>query len=418
MDLRRDSGSVGGALLAIKDAPRQDPKNTDQTTQEIIDPSKLADLTKWVAAGFAALSAIGTFFGIKDGDLDAIIRARPSETLYIACLVGAGVVGALVASAAFSKTVPFDRVVVIWAAMTLVSSLVFQDFGDDKSETSRADIAFYLVLIVASAALIFFLGSARISLVAAGVLVALAAVCLGLYGAVKLAIGSKAGDADTQVSAKVVRGDKLTSVDVKVKASRLREGSNLRVELRGITSDSPGDNGELLGTARLQSTPNGSLDSSASFPVELERWRGFSIRTCDPTPSDGSDQEAPDPQHECVADDERSRFESGDGTALAPRISGSLTTSEKGFVAAFSASGQKMTEGVHLVSVELVKSGKERLLSHATLVPDAKGTEAWTATVPIDAKDRGSLVLRAEECEVNDLNACTNNQVLATLPVG
>src|SRR4051812_22383697 len=72
------------------------PPNASGPPDQIVDASKLADLTKWMATGFAALSAIATFFGIKDGNLDAVVRENPSETLYIACLVGAGVVGALV----------------------------------------------------------------------------------------------------------------------------------------------------------------------------------------------------------------------------------------------------------------------------------------------------------------------------------
>ncbi len=125
-----DPGAVD--TTSAEEAPADSDGSPPAT---IIEPSKLEDAFKWAAAGFTALAAVLTFFGIKEGTLDQALRLYPVATMCIFIFLGIGVVSALFAPAIDPNS--RLRTWVVFAGlitMLLSAAAFFPNIGERQSQ--------------------------------------------------------------------------------------------------------------------------------------------------------------------------------------------------------------------------------------------------------------------------------------------
>ena len=261
--------------------------------KELLDSTKLADAAAWGAKGFTLLAAVLTFFGIKDGFLDRVLRADTTAAMWVFVMVGLGLLCALFA-AAFTATY---RLSGFWLllAVGLLASLTLIVVPNVR-KTNVPGFTGGLTLLVGC----FLLAAAVAALVwkisvplTAGVLVlGVAATAFGLYGATKIAVVSRTAPVSPQVTAALESDDAGTSVKVTVSAGQ-REGSPLVVVVRAMprtmdtaasaaTTSGGADSGteELVGRAVLVSDSDGQTTGSAVFPLQADRWSTLRVGFC------------------------------------------------------------------------------------------------------------------------------------------
>lgn len=260
----------------------------------VVDDTKLAAVATWVAGGFTLLAALLTFFGIREGLLDRILRAYPRQSLFVFCLVGLAVIAATV-SPALAPSQRINLALPLLAALTLGAATwtLLPDFApDDQAATAHlmAAAAAALLLLAAIAAIRCDL---RVPLVAGALLVAVASLALGLYGAAKMSVTSKIGRDRPDVAVSVSGSGAATALTLAVTAARLDQDEAVEIAIVDPGSDSGEADDLALGRHRLHPDAGGTVSRTITAPVGT-RSRAVSIRAaicardepCTPTTAD------------------------------------------------------------------------------------------------------------------------------------
>jgi hypothetical protein len=224
------------------------PKAPDGSPRSIIQLGSLEKVAQWAGSGFVLLAGLGSAFGISQGPLDRMVGAYPRQSLLVAVFIGGAIVLSLLAGTLTPEAVkeqddsspstapqgtkntqkepnigdrdsaPHVRATWLLLAAFLLTVLIAVLFPNMPSERWPL---WHTVLAIAAAALIVlllvYLPLRRLGLVlpldAAGMVVAVTLLSLGLYGAAKLIVvtrmPSQHGAINTTVTA-TDRGDQLS----------------------------------------------------------------------------------------------------------------------------------------------------------------------------------------------------------------
>lgn len=362
-------------------------------------PADLSKLGSWSAAGFGVLTSVLTFFGIKAGVLDRLLRTDSSAALLVFCFVGMGLLTALIAGAvAPAVMIRFGLVTLTCLAMCLLAITIYPKFGDVASLGLIVSALFVVGFVVA-----VFTAFARISAVAGLLIIAVLATSLGLYGAVKLSVTSKRGAVGTQVTATFARGDSA-GVDVHARAFGL-DKTGLKVEVFGGIEATPGRQAsELrLGSETLRASLTGDIDETITFPIRKSDWQYVAIRSsqvgaANPTATQGRAKPTSGTVKTDKAPPEEVRLQ---GELLPTRVKGILLWNAKSgrLVARVIGSGLSLSARSQ---VWLLRTDKPRrsLQVFATVTPSDAGDVRWRATVPGVGTGPARYQLRYRTCSL------------------
>ena len=168
-------------LQKVKVDPKDDP----------FDESSLDKMSIWAGLGFTALSAILTFLGSTGGYLQRILAEDPRGALWVFVLIGTGVVASLFAGAAKSDFhIPSVYVAGAVGLLAVITAAFVRDLDDSDGTADRLLFGLVIAGLVLAGVL---LGRKSAMALPAGLLVvAVAATSMGLYGAVKISVSSRA----------------------------------------------------------------------------------------------------------------------------------------------------------------------------------------------------------------------------------
>lgn len=217
-------------------------ENDDTSDRSWIVPAAGASAATKLAAGFAALTGVRTFFGIKDGALDRLVGQAPHSSLLVFVFIGAGVLIAALTPALKPSDDPRVRIraivvvviamlVAVWVIVPNVAaagqepsfdSLKYKAFGSDHWWKT-------LLIVLCLAVAVWVAGRHRMTLIDGALVLSTAAISLGLYTAVKLSVESKTSPVSVRADAEIATADGARSLKLTVHAARLHDGSAVQV---------------------------------------------------------------------------------------------------------------------------------------------------------------------------------------------
>ena len=250
---------------------------------------ELDKVAKWLAGAFVLLSTVLTFIGIKEGQLDRILRNEPRAALFVFLLVGLAVIGGVVAPAVHpDKRIRLGLVVLALGVPVAVAGPFLPDIGEGPGISgiwAGVAIAGGLLLVGVIA---FFLFNLVTSLKAGTIAVALLLFAIGMYGAFKLGVAGKAAKDRPGITAAFSTKDATPVVSVGLKASGLRTDEHLsgtvwgygsRTTNRELDSFPCGENCLLLYAFRIGADDTGAVDTTFDVPLTPGDFARVSIRT-------------------------------------------------------------------------------------------------------------------------------------------
>jgi hypothetical protein len=363
----------------------------DDDTKSPFDSNKLGKATKFAAAGFTALTGLLTYLGIQGGILDRIIAKDVTATLWVFLCIGGGLVAALLSATLRPEpTVPFWLVVV--AVSIPLASTRFLVKPLRPGITFPTVVYFCGILLLLIFAIALDIQGRRIQLTAGLVILAVFSTCIGLYSGVKVAVRGKSEISTHSVQAALEPDGPRYALRVEVKGSHIDRA--YRLEVHGISSRTGAVNASEkgnLGVATLIPGEDGVIDQPLHFPVEPDRWGGFSVWLCK--------AKVCEPAHEEV------RL-LGRRSGSKARPNGNIVTAGKKLRLIYTASGLNEGEKA-FINVGVGPRTKPHSILTARLFPDATGSITWQATLP-RAKKGQWLMLRGRVCA-----PCTPLKMLA-----
>ena len=370
------------------------------------DSAKLGDVARWAAAGFTALVAILTFFGIKEAVLDQLLRSAPTAALFVFLLVGLGVVSSLFAPALVAtKRVYGTWIVVAVTVIALLTWMILPNL-DESTDQSRITLQMSVLVLLVLVLLAFLLIRVPVSITAALLIFAVACISMGLYGAAKLSVLSKTFSIEPQVTATIKKADDRQVLEAVVQAKR-QDKKVLFLSLVGIRNQVATDGKDeqeqeqVLGKNRLPPDAAGEISATVSFPIVTSTWHQFIVRTCDAEP--------------CSAQDERVRLAGELPEAM--RLSGTLTPgSASGAVTAtIDADGIPKDKSL-TVTVIRERGGRTGNLARLAVLSNGSGVAAWKGTIR-SLRNGDRLILRCQLCSLG-LQKCKGRKAeVATLAI-
>jgi hypothetical protein len=210
------------------------------TTEDlVVDPKVLKPIAGKLSLGYLAVSAVLTFLGVKDSNIGKIVAVNPHLTLLVLALVGAGLVSAVVASAARSDRGVAAELVVVAASviigLTLIitpdlSSDTFEVWGRDalrqRFEHHSVAVAVGLVLFV------LVLGFSReraMHVATAAVIASVTLLGMGIYAASAAVVLYHRTSLSSVITAQASVTDGVASLAVHVVDDSLRTRQQLLV---------------------------------------------------------------------------------------------------------------------------------------------------------------------------------------------
>lgn len=249
---------------------------------------KLDAVAKWLAGAFVLLSTVLTFIGIKEGQLDRVLRNEPRGALFVFVLVGLAVVGGVVAPAVGpEKRIRLGLVVLALGVPLVVAGPFLPDLGDGPGISGRWAAFAIVVGLLIVGGIAFFLGSLVTSLKAGTIAVALLLFAIGMYGAFKLSVTAKAAKDRPSITAAFVIKESKPMVTVGLKASGLRTDEHLSGFVRGYGAratnrdmevDPCGNNCLLLYGFRAGADEAGAIETTFDVPLTPGDFVRVSIR--------------------------------------------------------------------------------------------------------------------------------------------
>jgi hypothetical protein len=353
-------------------------------TASVVDDSKLPTLATWMAGAFTLLASLLTFFGIKEGLLDRILRTYPRQSLLIFCLIGLSVLAGVVAPVL--RVGWRVRAVVVLFGVGILATLVGLALPDFAPGSDRWFASVAVILSAALAGvLILLLWQAMIPVIAAALAVGLASLAFGLYGAVKLSVESKANPEEPVITARIsgVPTDRI--LDVTVTAAKLEDNEHLAVVVAASSEDR---SNHEIGRARVYPDAAGSINKTIYFGIPNERLTELSVRS-----------------RECV---ERSCTVKAADEVTYLRLSGPRESSFVGGAVAQGSNPASASLSIQAASLQrdvvlavtLTETAGTISVDRATsrLFADPYGAISWTMDIPVQGLPGNKLALIYQSC--------------------
>lgn len=376
----------------------------------LIADDKLEDAGKWIAGSFTAAAAVLTFFGVEGGVLDRVLRTFPRPALFIFCLLAAAVgVGVLAPILKSNQRVAIPLIILVVA---IPGWLIWQGFPELPDSGDRVMLGEASARIVAGALVVLAIALRKSSMavIAATLVIGIAFFGFGIYGTAKLSVLTKGTSEQPQLSAEIVTEGTNRALKVTALASRLdEEYLVIRVSEAG-----GGEDGALLGSARLNPDVTGAVDRSISFPLPqgYRREVVLAAARCPAPPKKKEGDPAPGAPEPCDPTfDEELRFSLGSHTG--PQVTGRITPRGRHAVAArVQATGLRPAQTLRLTLEHARGRGRPARITTMTAGPGPDGELAWAETLRV-RDDRARIIrLTYRLCTST---RCGEPRVLATL---
>lgn len=372
----------------------------DEAGPASLDPTKLTDVLKWASGGFVLLTGVLTFFGVKEGALDRLVRASAIETMAIFLFIGAGVLLALAAPAIHdddTKRAPLALVTIAAGAMVLLSGVVIgRDLADDRLSGPLTVAAGLLTVLGALAVVIMVRKKVTIRWSVAVAALAVTSVSCGLYNAAKLVVLDKLDTVGASIAANLTETDGRRTLTVKVSGEDV--ASPLRLQVEGL-----GPNAHpVLSAHTLTPDRADSVAADISVPVSGSTWTELRVVACQDEARAGAAA--------CRPSDVYARFPLHRDP---PVIGASLTLDAKTSTVTYSVDAASLPGSTYLT----VSVGHDQTaVINGRRVPTADGTLTWSGTSAVTSKQ--SWAASVARCDASVTPArCTEPEVLATLVV-
>ncbi|MDT0353844.1 hypothetical protein [Pseudonocardia charpentierae] len=236
---------------------------------------------------------------------------------------------------------------------------------------------------------------------AAMLLIAVTSISMGLYGATKLSVTSKAFPIDPSVTASVELINGIQVIKAGTVAAR-RDGKPLHVSVIGMTGTTTGASATESSIGEAETSPDvaGDVNATTVFPINTARWRTIEVRICD-----GENQ---------CAKGAKSIMLSGDLPQTFPRVSGYAKPADGGAGAEVSISVDALPQDSRIrATVYRKRESGRAVVASALLVGDSKGNVIWSAPI-IRVPVGGSLSLAYSVCAVESELHCESETEIAS----
>jgi hypothetical protein len=249
------------------------PPNLDAVSVSI-EEQHLDRVSPWFAGGLALLTVGLVLTGAATGVLDRMLGSHPRESaLVFALFAFALLTGVTLPALRADQRIRFAVVLLVVAALTAFTLQVLPDQQADDSWIATWGVV--VVLVVAALLLALFL-DATLPIMAASLVIAVTALTLGTYGAVKLSAESRRLPAGTQVTATVTGAGVDRVVTVRVRAGGVDVSDQLELGVFQLDTE------VRLGVARLLPDASGAITTTVRFPVANPAIAQLAVaaRTC------------------------------------------------------------------------------------------------------------------------------------------
>jgi hypothetical protein len=252
------------------------------------DAEALKGVLTWASGGFVLLAGIATFFGIKEGALDRLVRASPGEAMVVFFLVGLGVVLAVLAPALdVDRKGPLLLVVlaavpVVWLSLGTGKTIPDLDLG--WLDTLLPGIAF---VVVVAAGVWLALDGTEVRWPVAAAVLAVLSVSGGLFAAARVVVADKLDLAGATYSTDVSEADGTRTLTVSASGSDVVKP--IRVVIEGLRPAAGGPDGHaVLAEELLTPDRTDSISADIALPVVDVGWTELRVVTCSGEPLVGA----------------------------------------------------------------------------------------------------------------------------------
>ncbi len=382
--------------------PKPRIAKVDQANTLAFDGEALKGVLTWASGGFVLLAGIATFFGIKEGALDRLIRASPGEAMVVFFLVGLGVVLAVMAPAlAVTRKGPLWLVVVaaipvVWLSLGTGDTIPDLDLG--LLDTLAPGIAF---LLVVAAGVGLALDGTQVRWPVAAAVLAVLSVSSGLFAAARVVVADKLDLAGATFSTDVSEADGIRTLTVSASGSDVVKP--IRVVIEGLRPDAGGGAGHaVLAEELLTPDRTDSIAADITLPVVDVGWTELRVVTCagEPLVGAGTGEVKTCQDPEVVA-----RFPLTRRTSV---LGASLAADSKKAVS-FDLSATDVPIGGRVTAQVLVGT---RVVTSMERGADAKGAVTWTGSLGVRS---GVITVVGSTCPTEA--SCGDAKELASLEV-
>jgi len=342
-----------------------------------VDESSGSTLFTWAGGGFALLTGLLTFFGIKEGVLARVVHDNPLAAMGILLFLGLGVLLAVVAPSikmgAGAARAPLWFLLLVIVALMLATEWLSKDFADSpwSGQFNTAKIT----LTVVSVAVIFLLRftSLRMPWSYAFAVLAVALVSAGLYIAAKTTILDSTTEGAITATASFGDAPPPGQVTVKVGGDAIYSTVYVKVDDGGAST---------FGSAQFSPDRGGKLDGSTAVLVPMSAAKVV-VHTCQKQPSaqtdvpEGTDAAAPRPGfQDCTEWTDQVTLQV---PRAAERVTASMT-SATGAEVAYAVEGYDVLPG-RTYRVVVSSTAPSATRSMSVVAAKADGTFSLTGTV-------------------------------------
>lgn len=377
------------AAAPDKPSPQGGPVVTLKSPEvDSFDPAGLGSAAKWASTGFATLTALLTFFGIKDGMLTRILAEEPTASLWALILVGAGVVLSLFGIAVrkdvylYSAWI-FGGIIV----MSACSAVLLKDV-DEADITDAMLVASFAVLAVG---LFWSVLRAHTIALTAGILVlAVSATAHGLYAAAKIAVEARGAPENLRVTVDLTGDSPSRTLEVKLAGAKQDAGIVTVIGYRAerVRNPDTGQPDATVGWPLWESYFDGddtrTVSETYHVPVDTTRWAEVGIEVC----TDSSDDASTDGERPSCEPTERAHYRTDGAERPGAALSGSLDRNTTGRSVTAAVMGRNIPAAQRMIIV--VRAHRARgaplSLTRATAIPNSSGTAKWQADLAVPAR--------------------------------
>jgi hypothetical protein len=244
---------------------------------------QLDDIAKWLAGGFALISGLLTFLGIKEGRLDRVLRNEPGAALAAFALIGLAVaLGVVVPGIPAGTKVRAGVVASLVGLGFVIAAATFPNLGEPHPAIRGAVIG---SLVAATVVVAFFLWPVAVSLKAGSLIVGLILFSAGTYGAFKVSVATEIAKDRPSLTASFAVKDGVPVLTVSVVAAGLRTNEDVSTsifgygppaQVKGDDNCAPGC--ELITGLRIGGDTTGTVDKTLEIPISMGAYEWIRVR--------------------------------------------------------------------------------------------------------------------------------------------
>src|SRR6266508_6087539 len=244
--------------------------------------TELDKIAKVLAGGFTLVSGLLAFIGIKEGELDRVLRNEPTGALIVFALLGLAVGTGVVAPSVTPKSrVRLGFVVLVIGLSVGIAAAALTRVGSGQGFSMRVVLLCSALSLIAA----LILWGRPVLLKASVLLMGLLLFSVGLYGAFELSVEEKAANDRPNLTATFGTKDGSPILTVGVKASGLRVDEDIWAVVWGRNVDklyecpTADPNGcPMLFGMRVGADETGRVDKTVEIPLGGGQFWSIRIR--------------------------------------------------------------------------------------------------------------------------------------------